>query len=330
MSVIRRAGPAEPPGAEVDTPYSNADLPLTVVSAEVSVVRRLADIWEYRELVLGMIRKELRVQYKDSRLGFVWSLLNPTVTLGVYFVVFQIILKNNIPRFALYLMAGNLVWNFFASAVPSACGSVVYNANLIKKVAFPREIPALAVVGSNLVQMGYQSLIMVLFLVIYRRGPAVEYLPLLIPALVAVILLACAFGILFAAVNVRMRDMQHLLTIAIQVWFWATPIVYPYRLIRDRIVHFTSVHGHVVAVASGLYPLLILYRLNPITPIVLTFQRALYASTSPGRNVHVLPDHAGPWWYLWQLGLVTAFALLLLALAIRVFGRLEANFAEEL
>lgn len=330
MTGVQPGSQAEPSPADVAMERSRRDLPLTVVSAEVSVVRRIANIWEYRELLTGMVRKELRVQYKDSRLGFIWSLVNPTVTLLVYFVVFQIILKNNIPRFALFLMAGNLVWNFFSSAVPAACGSVVYNANLIKKVAFPREIPALAVVGSNLVQMGYQSIIMVVFLVIFRRGPAMAYLPLLIPALIAVILLACAFGVLFAAVNVKMRDMQHLLTVAIQVWFWGTPIVYPYRLVRDRIVHFVTVHGHSVAMASSLYPLVVIYRLNPITPIVMTFQRALYASTSPSKNVHVLPDHAGQWWYLWQLGLVIAFAVVLLGIAIRVFGRLESNFAEEL
>ncbi len=271
-----------------------------------------------------MTRKELRVQYKDSVLGFAWSLLNPAVTLVVYYVVFQLILKNGIPRFAIYLMCGVLVWNFFSTALPAACGSVVGNAAIIKKVSFPREIPALATMGSALVQMGLQSIVLIAFLVVYRRGPAMEYLPLILPAMLALLLLAGAFGVLFAAVNVKYRDMTHLLGVALNVWFWATPIVYQYRLVRDKVV----VHH------QALMWLFYLYRLNPITPIVLTFQRAIYSVTSPigtaGTVVQILPDHAGPWWYLWQLLLVIAFALVLFAIAFRVFSNAEGNFAEEL
>ncbi len=295
---------------------------LTIVAPRISTRQRLVAIWRYRELLVGMTRKELRVQYKDSALGFAWSLLNPAVTLLVYFVVFQLILRNGIPRFAIYLMSGIIVWNFFSAAVPAATGSVVANAGIIKKVAFPREIPALATIGSSLVQMGLQSIVLVAFLVGFRRGPALEYVPLLIPAMIALLLFTGACGVLFAAINVKFRDMSHLLTVAMNVWFWSVPIIYPYRLIRDQIAHHPNFEW-----------LFILYRCNPITPIVLTFQRAIYGVTSPssgGAVVHILPDHAGPWWYLWQLLAVIAFSLLLFVFAFRVFGRAEGNFAEEL
>jgi len=224
-----------------------------------------------------MTRKELRVQYKDSVLGFLWSMLNPGITMIVYFVVFQLILKNGIPRFAIYLMSGILVWNFFSTALSGACGSVVANGNIIKKVAFPREIPVLAQIGSALTQLGFQSIVMAIFLIAFRRGPAIEYVPLLIPAVLTLVALTTALGILFAALNVRLRDMQHLLGVALNVWFWATPIVYQYRLVYDRV----SLPG------SHFKSLFILYRLNPVTPIVLTFQRALYGVTSPkGRAGH--------------------------------------------
>jgi ABC-2 type transport system permease protein len=300
------------------------DRELRVVSPKVEVRQRARAIWRYRELLVGMTRKELRVQYKDSVLGFLWSLLNPATTMLVYFFVFQIILKNRVPRFAIWLMAGVLVWNFFSTALSSACGSVVGNSGIIKKVAFPREIPALATMGSALVQMGLQSIVLVIFLLAFRRGPAIEYLPLIVPALLAIVLLAAAFGILLAAINVKMRDMQHLLGVALTVWMWSTPIIYQYRLVRDRVA---SSH-------SGLtHALFVLYRLNPVTPIVLTFQRAIYSVTSPksgGTPVNLLPDHAGPWWYLWQDLAVMGFAILLLGVAMKVFGRLEGNFAEEL
>jgi ABC-2 type transport system permease protein len=305
---------------------SRGHLQVNVVSPTVNLRQRVVSIWRYRELLLGMTRKELRVQYKDSVLGFLWSMLNPATTLLVYYVVFQIILKSGIPRFAIYLISGQIVWNFFSSSIAAACGSVVGNAAIIKKVAFPREIPALASVGSNLVQMGFQSIVLVVFLIAFWRGPAVAYLPLLSPALVALIVLAAAFGILFAAVNVRMRDMSHLLGVALQVWFWACPIVYQYRLVRDRVMHSHSEFVHV---------LFVVYRLNPVTPIVLTFQRAIYGVTSPyssttKKPIAILPDHAGLWWYLWQDLLVLAFAIALLTVAMHVFARAEGNFAEEL
>lgn len=297
---------------------------LTIVSPKVNLRQRVGAIWRYRELLVGMTRKDLRVQYKDSILGFLWSLVAPAVNLIVYYIVFQVILKSGTPRFAIYLITGVLVWNFFSTALLGACSSLVSNAPIIQKVAFPREIPALSSVGSSLVQMGFQSIVLVVFLIAFRRGPAVAYLPLLIPALIALVLLATAAGLLFAALNVRMRDMSHLLGIALQVWFWATPIIYPYCLVRDR-VQFHPTHFEW---------LFVLYRLNPVTPIVLTFQRTLYASTSPrganGIPVHILPDHAGLWWYSWQLLAVIGFSIALLLVALNVFARREGNFAEDL
>jgi ABC-2 type transport system permease protein len=296
---------------------------LTIVAPRVSMGQQVTAIWRYRELLWDMTRKSLRVQYKDSILGMLWSLLNPAVSLVVYFIVFQKILGSRVPRFAIFIMCGLLVWNFFSTAVTTACGSVVLNAQIIKKVAFPREVPVLAAIGSALLQMGLQSIVLVIFLVAFQRGPAVEYLPLLIPALVAVVLLASALGVLFAAINVHFRDMTHLLTVAMNVWFWAVPIVYQYRLIRDSVFK-----NH-----PSLEWLFYLYRCNPITPIVLTFQRAIYTSTSyvdHGTRIGILPDHAGPWWYLWQVLAVIAFALVMFAIALRVFARAEGNFAEDL
>src|SRR4051794_7972804 len=132
-------------------------LPMRVVSSRVRIGQRLRDIWLYRELFIGLVKKELKVKYKESFLGFVWSMLNPAITLMVYYVVFQLILKNGIPNFAIYLMSGLLVWNLFSSALPASTGSVVGNSAIVKKVAFPREILALASVGASLVHFFFQS-----------------------------------------------------------------------------------------------------------------------------------------------------------------------------
>jgi ABC-2 type transport system permease protein len=298
---------------------------IRVVSARISLRQRFRDIWSYRELLVGLTRKELKVKYKNSILGFLWSLLNPATVLLVYFVVFQIILKNGIPTFAIFLISGILVWNLFSTALPGACVSVTGNGSIVKKVAFPREVLALASVGASLIHFFLQTLVLVAFLVAFRHGPAVGYLPLVIPALACLLVLTAAIGVLLAAINVRLRDTQHLLDVGLTVWFWATPIVYPYRLVRDNVAK----NGH-----SIYHTIFYLYRLNPVTPIVLAFQRALYGKTSPrgkgGLPVHILPDHAGLWWYTWQLLLVLTFSVVLFCVALKVFGRLEGNFAEEL
>jgi ABC-2 type transport system permease protein len=295
-----------------------------VVSAKVRLRQRIRDIWRYRELLVGMTRKELKVKYKNSIGGFLWSLLNPAAMLLTYYIVFQLILKNGIPYFAIYLIAGILVWNLFSSGLVGSCGSVVGNSGLVKKVAFPREILPLATVGAALIHFFLQTIVLVIFLVAFQRGPAVEYLPLVVPGLIALLLLTGALGVLLASINVKFRDMQHLLEVALLIWFWAVPIVYQYRLVRDRAATAHSAF-HLVY-----YP----WRLNPVTPIVIAFQRALYGATSPkgasGAPIAILPDHAGPWWYLWQLLLVIVFAIGLFVLAFKLFARMEGNFAEEL
>ena len=310
-----RSGPRDGRGAPV----------VRVVSARISLRQRLRDIWLYRELLIGLTRKELKVKYKNSVLGFLWSMLNPATSLLVFYMVFQVILKNGIPYFAIYLISGILVWNLFSNALPQACASVVNNGPIVKKVSFPREILALSSVGAALIHFFLQAVVLLFFLGVFRRGPAIAYLPLLIPGLIALLVLTASLGVLLAAINVKLRDTTHLLEIALQVWFWGTPIVYQYRLVRDKVIQ--SPHGFK-------HYLFLLWRLNPVTPIVLSFQRAIYGATSPvgkgGTRVPVLPDHAGQWWYLWQLLLVIAFGLALFAVALTVFGRLEGNFAEEL
>jgi ABC-2 type transport system permease protein len=291
---------------------------MRVVTPDVSVWSRLCGLWTHRELLLNLVRKELKVKYKDSVLGFVWSMLNPALYLLVFYFVFQIVLRNTIPQFAIYLLCGLLVWNLFSTAVPGATTSVVGNASIVKKVAFPREMLALSAVGASLVFFFLQAIVLVIALLAFQIRPALHYLPLIAAALITLLVFSSALAVFLSAVNVYLRDTQHLLELVFVAWFWATPIVYPYRTIADRLAK----HG-----------LAWVTLLNPLTPIVLTFQRALYARPEPvgtdGKIVHVLPL-AGPWWYLEVLGIVCGISAVLFLIALAVFGRLEGNFAEEL
>ena len=308
---------------------ASSTVELRVSGAKVTMKSRIADIVEYRELLVGLVRKELKVRYKNSVLGFVWSLVNPAVTIGVFYVIFSVVLKNAIPYFVLYLMSGVLVWNMFQNGTAAAVGSVVGNAPLVKKVWFPREILPLAAVGATFVDFLIQSSVLVVAFGVVRWHIGWSYLPLIPIALVVALLFTAACAIWLAAVNVKYRDIQHFLAIALMVWFWATPIIYPFEQIANRL---------------GRYGLSWVPLLNPYAIICLSFQRALYNRTTvvtgscktvAGQpacrppTTPMLPQH-GELWYLAVLALVGLVSAVLLVGASRVFRRLEGDFAEEL
>ena len=224
--------------------------------------QRLREIWLSRELLVYLVRTEIKVKYKNSVLGLVWSMISPAMTLAIYFIVFQFISKNGIPNFVIFLFSGLLLWNLFQLGVQTGTGVIVNNAGIVKKVSFPREILALASVGSALVFFFFQSLVMVIFLVVFHSAPAWGYLPLLPLALVAAMVLAAGLAILLSAVNVYLRDTQHLIEVVMTAWFWACPIVYSFQA--------------VIAPKLGPKGITWVYFLNPMTPLVLSFQRALY------------------------------------------------------
>jgi ABC-2 type transport system permease protein len=273
-----------------------------------TMVERLKEIAAHRELLLNLVRLELKAKYKASALGFAWSLLNPAMYLVVFYVAFDVILGGGIPRFPIYLLSGLLVWNFFTTALNSGTGAVVAGAGLVKKVWFPREILPLASVGAALVHFFLQLTVLLLALVALRHPVGWAELGLLPLALLDLILLAAALSLLFSVANVYLRDMAHFVELALMAWFWVTPIIYPWTQLTK------ALHGHSI-----------LALLNPVTSIVLTFQRAFYGSFG-----NVIPPDLTFGWYLRNLAVVTAGVLILLAIALRVFSRLEGNLAEEL
>jgi ABC-2 type transport system permease protein len=291
-----------------------------VITPRPGLRHRLSEIWRYHELLGGLVRTELKVKYKNSALGFVWSMLNPALYLVVFYIVFQLVLGSGIPAFPIYLLSGLLVWNFFGTALNGATGSVVANSSLVKKVYFPREILPMASVGAALVHFFLQGIVLVVALVAFRYEVSPGYCLLIVPALLVLVLFTAALGILLACINVYVRDAQHLLELVLLAWFWMTPIVYQYRLVADKVV----AHGW----PAGLL------LLNPITPIVLVFQRAIYnkveVAGSGGNVIPILPADAGAGWYMRNLLIAGVLSILLGLVALAVFRRLESNFAEEL
>ena len=288
-----------------------------------SIFRQARDLVGYRELLVGLVRRELKVRYKNSALGFFWSMLNPALYLAVFWVVFGLILPAGIPKFPIFLLSGLLVWNLWLTGLVGATGSIVSSQSLVNKVYFPREVLPLTSIGAATVHFFLQAVVLIAALVVFRYPVPWSWVWLIVPALVVLLLLTTALGTLLSAANVYARDTQHLVELALLAWFWITPIVYPYRLVSDRLNELTW-----------------LYLLNPITPIVVTFQRAIYGTveaTGGDSTIRpraeagqpILPD-VGQGWYLRNLAIVGAVSLLLLVVAGRIFDRVSGDLAEEL
>ena len=286
---------------------------------------RIGEIYAHREILLNLVRKELKVKYTASVLGAVWSLLNPIVFLAVFSFV-SLVLGNNITDYPVYLLAGLLPWNLFSASITQASESVLGNSNLVKKVYFPREILPLSAVGVALVDFVLQMAVLLLFIVVtgyaFTHIDGVAFLVLFPLGFLTLLVFSVAVSFYVSALNVRYRDVRHLLNIGLLVWFWATPIVYASGFVQAKLNAYT-----VAGVRA-----FDLYMLNPLASIVGAFQRALYGVVDP------MPSPTDPpvlfdvslRWLTGVVGLVLIVSLGLLWLAWRTFFRLSGDFAEEL
>ena len=287
-------------------------------------IRRLRELWRYREILANLTRKEVKVKYTSSVLGAAWSMLNPLLFLAVFWFIFGVVLPNGLPNFPIYILSSILAWNIFNGSLTLSARSVVENANLVKKVYFPREILPLASIGASLVDFLFQAAVLGIFLAILTYNPFGLNLLLLPLAFVALLLFTAALSLFVAALNVKYRDTQHLLNLALLMWFWLTPVVYQFSAIQGRIQD--SRFGQ-----SGLYAYLIL---NPMATVIAGFQRAIYKVVTPipasagGPRVGLLDLSIGQQAEL--LGISCGISILLILLTWRYFFRQAGDFAEEL
>src|SRR5712691_3902429 len=278
---------------------------MTSVTAEDRARTQTRLRWE---LLVGLVRKDLKVKYQGSVLGFLWSLANPLLLLVVYTFVFQVVLKSGIPLFGFYLLSGLLVWNAFAGSVMGACGAVVGSAGLVKKVRFPLSVLPLSTVSFAMVHFGLQLVVLVAAMLVAGHTAFLGLqLVLVLPALVVALVFTIALSFLVAALNVRYRDTQHVVEVVLMAGFWVNPIVYSVGLVRDHLA------------AHGVYWA---YYLNPMAGVVTAMQRALYATDPVLPNgAHVLASD-GYLFYVQRLGLGGLVSLALLGLGLWTYHRL--------
>lgn len=285
-------------------------------------VLSLREIGAYRELLGLLVRRELKARYKDSSLGFLWSLIRPLTMLVIYYVAIGQFLgaARGVPDFAIFVFTGLTIWGLYSEIVTGGTTSIIGNAGLIKKVRLPREIFPLAATGSALFNFVVQFIVLVAATIVLGKVPFGWEL-LYVPAGVGIVLVwGIALGLLLSAVNVYLRDVQYLVEVAMLILFWASPIVYAWSFVVDA------------AVRSGIPWLTDLYLANPVTIAVLAFQKGMWVAGSTESVIDGNPIPPQPWPPDLDLRIAIMFGIgaIVLVLCQRVFQKLQGNFAQEI
>lgn len=192
------------------------------------------NLYKYRELLKTNVQKEIRGKYKNSFLGILWSFLNPLLQIIVYAVVFQVILKNPKENYTIFLCCGLIPWTFFSSAITRSAFTMIENGNIIKKVYFPREILPISIVTSEAVNFVISTIIIIGFVIFGGVGLS-KYIIFYPLVLLAQYLLLIAISLIVSSISVYVRDLQHLIGVAMQLLFYATPIVYATETIPENL-----------------------------------------------------------------------------------------------
>ena len=259
----------------------------------------LKEIWEYRDLVMLFVRRDFVARYKQTILGPLWFIIQPILTTLMFTVVFSSlagISTDGLPPMLFY-MAGTVAWTYFSTCLNSTSNTFVSNAGIFGKVYFPRLTVPISIVISNLIQFFIQfALLVAIMLFYYLRGTAIHLngYVLLIPYLIVIMaLMGLGFGIIISSLTTKYRDLTNLVAFGMQLWMYATPIIYPLSKIPEK------------------YKIYIMA--NPVTPIVETFRFALLGSGSVSQG---------------QLLYCTAFTAVVMVIGIIMFNRVEQSFMD--
>jgi len=252
------------------------------------------DIWQYRELLYFLVWRDVKVRYKQTVLGAVWAILQPLLTMTIFTVIFGTLAKvpsNGLP-YPIFVYAGLLPWLYFAQAVGRSSTGLVGDSDLIKKVYFPRMIIPLALVVAPAFDFFLSFLVFLAMMAWYGVAPTAGVLAL--PVFFAMAMMtALAVGLWLAPINVKYRDVGHTLPFLIQLWMFASPVIYPVSLVPE--------------------PWRFLYSLNPMSGVIDGFRWALVGNQAPDVGV---------------MGVSTAVVLIVLVCGIIYFKNAERTFAD--
>lgn len=258
-------------------------------------MKALKELYEYRQMVYGLVKRDLRGRYKASVLGFLWTFINPLLQLLVYTMVFSVILKSGIEKYYIHLFVALVPWMFFSTSINGGANSVLQNASMVKKIYFPREVLPISHVTSSFVNMllSFVVVFLVLFVTGYGINPvAVLFLPIV---MIIEYVLTLGFALIASALTVYFRDLAYILTIVTMAWQYLTPVVYSIDRVPEE------------------YQLVM--KLNPMTPIIIAYRDILYYKQIPQMSTLLSAVVVG---------------IVFVILGYYIFRKLQKGFAEEM
>lgn len=259
------------------------------------IMHCIRELYQYREMICSLVRKDLKGRYKGSVLGFLWTFLNPLLQLLVYTVVFSRIMRSGIEHYSLHLFVALVPWIFFSSALTTGARLILDQKNMMKKIYFPRAVLPIAYTLSSFCNMLFSFVVVFAVLGVTGIGVSWRALLWLLPVMLIQFLLVLAVNLMTASATVYCRDLEHIMGVVSMAWMYLTPVVYSIEFIPAA---WRSV-----------------YLLNPMTPLILAYRDILYYKTTPDGSL-----------------LLRAFlmAAVLLPVGAWMFHKLQRRFAEVL
>lgn len=251
-------------------------------------------IYNYRELLKSNVKKEIRGRYKNSILGILWSFLNPLLQLAVYSVVFGALLGGSDPTYHIYICVALIPWTFFTTVISQVSFTIIGNADIIKKVYFPREILPISVVTSGTVNFIISTIIILAF--VLASGIGLSKFVLLYPFILLIqYFLLLGIGFIVSAITVYVRDLEHIIGIVLMAAFYGTPIIYKIEQLPDN--------------------LQFLMNLNPMTHLINAYRDIFYYQKLPNMEM---------------LSIILGLSIILTIIGYFIFKKLQKGFVEQL
>lgn len=259
------------------------------------MIKAIKEIYDYRDTLYFLTQKNLTAKYKRSVLGFFWSLLNPLLLMLVYTLVFSNILIRQVEDFPIFLFIGITAWRAFQSSIMTSSNSIVGNGNLVKKIYFPRMILPISMVLVEIVNYLLTLPIVIAMIIISDTADFSRTFFLCLVILLIEMIFTMGLSLITAALTVFFRDLQHILSILLLVWFYMSGVIYPFEILPEKVKLFLS--------------------LNPMVHFILAFRDVMFYENP--LNLQILL-------------ILFGVSLLVLILGIKVFINLQDKFTHEL
>lgn len=254
----------------------------------------LKQLYNYREMLKNLVIRDLRTRYKESILGFLWTLINPLLMLLIYTIVFKTIMRMDIENYSIFLFSGLLAWQFHQTVISTNTSVIVNNSNLIKKVFFPSEILPLSSTLAGTIN--YLLCLIVLFAAMLYVGVDITANVLYFPVILIIqMIFILGLSLMLAGLTVFFRDLEHIIGILMMAWFYMTPIFYPLSMVPEKYKN--------------------IFLLNPMTHIEQSYRQIFYYGSPPEFKT---------------LFICLLNSIIFLMVGLFVFSKCKKKFAEEL